>query len=143
MPNNNRHNNHDDDDPRIFAVDSCGVTESLPVHEIDKSRWAPQAFNHEKAVATADAPAILTRMEGEEKARKNRRGAQAHAPRPRKFGRNATWEEYPFASTYEGGAGATLTLSPGSVNSSHGNELKQFYARNNLKDGDRFAVRVK
>ncbi|WP_375540866.1 NucA/NucB deoxyribonuclease domain-containing protein [Streptomyces sp. TRM64462] len=52
------------------------------------------------------------------------------------------WEEYPFAHTYEGGAAATLTLSPGSVNSSHGSLLRWFWARNGIGDGDRFALRV-
>ncbi|MFC7916491.1 MULTISPECIES: NucA/NucB deoxyribonuclease domain-containing protein [unclassified Streptomyces] len=90
----------------------------------------------------AGAPAILTRHTSSSLERSNRRAAQAHAPRPRRFASNATWEEYPFAHTTEGGAGATLTLSPGSVNSSHGSLLRWFWARNNIQDGDRFAVRV-
>ncbi|MEW2634835.1 NucA/NucB deoxyribonuclease domain-containing protein [Streptomyces sp. NPDC048389] len=100
------------------------------------------AATQQRAVQ-AGAPAILTRRTGEPNHRRNRRHAQAHAPRPRQFASNATWEEYPFASSYEGGAGATLTLAPGTINSSHGNSLKEFYRQNKLKDGDKYVVRVK
>jgi large repetitive protein len=72
----------------------------------------------------------------------NRREAQAHAPRPTTFAPNATWEEFPFASTYEGGQGATLTLSPHGINSSHGGGLPHFYERNGLQDGDPYYVRT-
>jgi RHS repeat-associated protein len=128
--------------PREFAVNSSGVAESLPVHVIDSTAHAPQANNDLRALQNG-APAILTRRQASEATfRQVRRHAQAHAPRPRRFASNATWEEYPFASTYEGGAGATLTLSPGSVNSSHGNALKQFYQDAGVLDGNRFIVRV-
>ncbi|MBP5937330.1 hypothetical protein F3K43_16090 [Streptomyces sp. LBUM 1476] len=129
------------DDPRVFAVDSAGETEILPVHVIDSSTHAPQALNAQRATANG-SPAILTRHTSSALERRNRRAAQAHAPRPRQFAPNATWEEYPFAHTLEGGAGATLTLSPGSVKSSHGSLLRWFWTRNNVGNGDRFAVRV-
>ncbi|WP_308050725.1 ricin-type beta-trefoil lectin domain protein [Streptomyces sp. TRM72054] len=128
-------------DPRVFAVDSAGTAEILPVHVIDSATHAPQALNAQRAI-DAGAPAILTRHTSDALERRNRRAAQAHAPRPRRFAPNATWEEYPFAHTLEGGAGATLTLSPGSVNSSHGSLLRWFWARNNVGNGDRFAVRI-
>ncbi|MFI6662805.1 RHS repeat-associated core domain-containing protein [Streptomyces sp. NPDC050523] len=128
--------------PRVIAVDSAGEATVLPVHEIDSAAHAPQAANFEKAVASG-APAILTKgTGGEAVVRATRRQAQAHAPRPRQFAPNATWEEYPFASTAEGGAGATLTLSPGSINSSHGAALKGFYRDAGIGPGDQFAVRV-
>ena len=130
-----------DGDPRVFAVDSSGTAEELPVHVIDSATHAPQAANAQRAIDSG-APAILTRHTSRALERSNRRAAQAHAPRPRQFGSNGTWEEYPFAHTNEGGAGATLTLSPGSVNSSHGSLLRWFWARNNIRDGDRFAVRI-
>ncbi|MEU6352381.1 RHS repeat-associated core domain-containing protein [Streptomyces sp. NPDC047072] len=129
--------------PRVFAVDSAGETTILPVHEIDSAAHAPQAANFLKAVSNG-APAIVTRRGGgEAAARAARRQAQAHAPRPRQFAANATWEEYPFASTVEGGAGATLTLSPGSINSSHGWALKEFYRTAGVGPGDQFAVKVR
>ncbi|MFG3477883.1 NucA/NucB deoxyribonuclease domain-containing protein [Streptomyces sp. NPDC047980] len=115
----------------------------MPVHEIDANVHPVMAANFEKATANG-APAILSRWKVSEKLhQRNRNHAQRHAPRPRQFASNATWEEYPFASTYEGGQGATLTLAPGGMNSSHGNALKQFYANTGLQDGMPFLVRVK
>ncbi|WP_159394110.1 polymorphic toxin-type HINT domain-containing protein [Streptomyces sp. NRRL S-495] len=137
------HNSNSESCPIVFAVNSAGEATALPVHEIDSSAHAPQAENFLRAVADG-APAIVTkRSGGEAAARAARRQAQAHAPRPRRFAGNATWEEYPFASTVEGGQGATLTLSPGSINSSHGNSLKNFYRDANISPGDQFAVRVR
>ncbi|MFB7952758.1 NucA/NucB deoxyribonuclease domain-containing protein [Streptomyces sp. NPDC056045] len=125
----------------MFAVDSAGEAEILPVHVIDSSTHAPQASNAQRAI-DGGAPAILTRHTSDALERTNRRQAQAHAPRPRRFAPNASWEEYPFAHTLEGGRGATLTLSPSSVNSSHGSLLRWFWSRNNIGNGDRFAVRI-
>ncbi|MFI7366600.1 ricin-type beta-trefoil lectin domain protein [Streptomyces sp. NPDC050149] len=137
------HNANGDSCPIAFAVDSAGEATALPVHEIDSAAHAPQAANFQRAVADG-APAIVTRRAGgEAAARSARRQAQAHAPRPRRFAGNATWEEYPFASTVEGGRGATLTLSPGSINSSHGASLKNFYRDAGVNVGDQFLVRVR
>ncbi len=128
--------------PRVFAVDSGGEAASLPVHEIDSAVHGPQAANFLRAVNDG-APALVTRRAGGEAAtRAVRRQAQAHAPRPTLFAPNGTWEEYPFASTVEGGKGATLTLSPRSVNSSHGWTLKEFYKAAGLKVGDQYVVRI-
>ncbi|MFD5318538.1 DUF6531 domain-containing protein [Streptomyces sp. NPDC127098] len=129
--------------PREFVVDSAGVAESLPVHVIDSSRWRPQADNFLRATENG-APALVTYAQRtESQSRRVRRQAQAGRPRPRRFASDGTWEEYPFASTFEGGAGATLTLSPQSVNSSHGNALGQFYEDAGLSRGDQFLVRVR
>ncbi|WP_329377105.1 RHS repeat-associated core domain-containing protein [Streptomyces sp. NBC_01716] len=137
------HNANSDSCPIAFAVDSAGEATALPVHEIDSAAHAPQAANFQRAVADG-APAIVTRRGGgEAAARTARRQAQAHAPRPRRFAGNATWEEYPFASTVEGGRGASLTLSPGSINSSHGASLKSFYRGAGVNVGDQFLVRIR
>lgn len=123
-------------------MDSGGTAYELPVHEIDARIHPVMAANFEKAT-DGGAPAILTKMDGVNMHRKNRNSAQRHAPRPRVLGSNASWEEYPFASTYEGGQGATLTLAPESMNKSHGNALKAFYRAAGIGDGDPFVVRVK
>jgi RHS repeat-associated protein len=49
-------------------------------------------------------------------------------------------DEYPFASTWEGGAGATTALVPRSENSAQGGYLKGLYSR--LSDGQGFCVEV-
>jgi RHS repeat-associated protein len=51
-------------------------------------------------------------------------------------------DEYPFASTLEGGAGSWVGNIPGAQNSAQGNILMNFYRRNNVLPGDPFRVRV-
>jgi hypothetical protein len=48
--------------------------------------------------------------------------------------------EYPYASTYEGGAGASVNYVNAGDNSVHGNYLQNLYASNNYTDGFRFFV---
>ena len=56
---------------------------------------------------------------------------------------NWSWDEYPFASTNEGGAGAVVLPVPARENSVQGGKLSVFYRQNSLQDGDRFKVNVK
>jgi hypothetical protein len=128
-------------DPRIFVVDSAGETEVLPVFEYAAKDYPAQAASHKKAMDKG-ASAIGDKV-SKAQTRKNRRAAQAGRPRPKQIARNAEWEEYPYASTAQGGAGASLTLSVGSQNSSHGSLLRWFYWRNKIGVGDRFFIRVK
>ena len=51
--------------------------------------------------------------------------------------------EFPFASTKEGEKGARVKEVPAREQSVQGGKLSQFYQRNNIKDGDKFKVKVK
>jgi hypothetical protein len=51
-------------------------------------------------------------------------------------------DEYPFASTAEGGAGASTAAVPPSEQSSQGGTLSSFYTSNSLKAGSKFRVAV-
>ena len=51
-----------------------------------------------------------------------------------------TRDEYPFASTLEGGGGSWVGHIPSSQNSSQGGILKNFYQQNNIQPGMRFRV---
>jgi hypothetical protein len=53
-----------------------------------------------------------------------------------------TWEEAPYASTQEGGAGSTTTLISRIENSSQGGVLRSFYDRFGIGNGDRFYVTI-
>jgi len=52
------------------------------------------------------------------------------------------WDEYPYASTYEGGAGASVRAVPAPENALQGGLLSAFYKRNRLRDACRFFVAV-
>ncbi|MFG1842391.1 NucA/NucB deoxyribonuclease domain-containing protein [Micromonospora sp. NPDC049175] len=70
-------------------------------------------------------------------------------PRPGNLGTDAdgqalSWEEFPFASTNEGGAGATLRLINKAQNVSHGRDsLWPFLRDNGVGNGGSYSVRVK
>jgi hypothetical protein len=51
-------------------------------------------------------------------------------------------DEYPFASTYEGGSGAQVLGVPLAEQRIQGGSLSRFYQQNNIGDGDQFLVRV-
>ncbi|WP_416072187.1 NucA/NucB deoxyribonuclease domain-containing protein [Streptomyces sp. ME18-1-4] len=53
-----------------------------------------------------------------------------------------SWEGFPFASTYEGGSGATLRLMSRNENVAHGRDsLWPFLRDNGINDGDQYYVR--
>ena len=51
-------------------------------------------------------------------------------------------DEYPFASSKEGGTGAKTMLVPRAENNMQGGLLSGFYRKNNIADGDCFNVQV-
>ncbi|MBO0830734.1 MAG: hypothetical protein J2P29_02065, partial [Actinobacteria bacterium] len=133
--------------PRVFAVDSSGEATALPVYTIDSSLYPDVADNFNNAMANGESR-IVTRMTGRSAIRANRAAAQAGETRPDMLGMDAqggalSWEEFPFASTYEGGSGATLRLINRSQNISHGRDsLWPFLRDNGINDGDQYYVQV-
>ncbi|WP_442973739.1 NucA/NucB deoxyribonuclease domain-containing protein [Saccharothrix sp. NRRL B-16314] len=97
--------------------------------------------NFANAIASGKSP-IVTRLTGRSNIRANRNAAQSGAPRPGTLGSGLSWEEFPFASTREVGAGATLSLIPLTENSAHGlTSLWPFLRDNGVKSGDQYYVR--
>jgi Deoxyribonuclease NucA/NucB len=72
--------------------------------------------------------------------RKRKRRAECGDEPPLGFG--GTCDEYPFASTAEGGAGASTMGVDAVQNRSQGGYLSGFYERAKLKDGYQFYVYV-
>jgi hypothetical protein len=134
--------------PRVFAVDSSGEATALPVHEIDRARFPDVADNFDNAIANGKSP-IVNRLTGRSNIRANRNAAQAGQPRPGDLGTDAnggalSWEEFPFASTTQGGAGATLRLINRVQNTTHGREsLWPFLRDNGVNNGDPYYVRTR
>ncbi|MFG3292701.1 ricin-type beta-trefoil lectin domain protein [Streptomyces sp. NPDC048179] len=127
---------------RVFSVDSSGTATSLPVHEIDSSTYPGVADNFNNALANGESP-IVTRLTGRAAIRANRNAAQAGQPRPGTLMGGMSWEEFPFASTVEGGSGATLRLIPRNENVSHGRDsLWPFLRDNGINSGDQYYVRT-
>lgn len=96
------------------------------------------ASNVENAIANGH-PSVLTRMEDRALIRGNRRDALRGQPAP---GPRQSLDEYPFASTREGGAGSQVGAVPRSEQNCQGGCISQFYQQNGIRDGDKFKVEV-
>ena len=70
--------------------------------------------------------------------RRNRRQSGCHRLLPR---RGYSCDEYPFASTFQGGRGAVVRLVPIRENSIQGGMISAFYRRSRIGHGDCFRVR--
>jgi len=83
----------------------------------------------------AGAPMVLTRV-GSRASWSNRSAALQGQQRPA----GMSLDEYPFASSERGGAGATLRGVPVAEQNYQGGVLSQFYQSNGVKPGDSFRV---
>jgi hypothetical protein len=133
----------------IFAVDSNGSAESLPVFPNDSSLWQDVVDNFINALNAGESP-INTRVPGTRAQRKaqirsNRYQAQKGLPRPDSLGTDVngdrlSWEEYPYASSVQGGKGATTRLINRDQNSAHGRALGRWFEGNNVGPGASYYV---
>ena len=85
-------------------------------------------------------PSRLTRTTNRAQIRRNRRNAPCRHLRRRPAGHNC--DEYPFASTFQGGRGSVVRMVPRRENSIQGAVLGAFYRRNRIGHGGCFRVSV-
>lgn len=138
-----------------------GMEGQLPTFEVVRSRWPNIAEHTEEFLAQGDEEggAILTYMEerplapddpyraylGVQTNRdRNRLQAQTRGQQlvSSRHGRDTEIDEFPYASTYEGGIDSSIMHVPQSENRSHGGSLRGFFASSGLKDGYQFRVTV-
>ncbi len=105
----------------------------LPTLNIDLDRMPNIAENIQNAQANG-APDILTRTTDQARIAANRAAACID------FCGTGSPDEYPFASTYEGGKGAFVADVPQSEQNIQGGVLAQFYRIYGIQDGDQFKV---
>lgn len=114
------------------------VNNDIPTLEVKRSDMPNIASNIDDAISKG-APSQLSRVTSRSQIRKNRRAAlrgQTSA------GSGKSLDEYPFASTDQGGDGAFVRSVPAKEQSIQGGKMSQFYKKNNLKNGDSFNVKV-
>jgi hypothetical protein len=117
----------------IYGVSQ--TSEDLPTLSIDAKKMPNIAGN----IATAQVsgqPSILTRTTDQTILNAIRATACTG------YCGSLSPDEYPFASTYEGGAGAQIRGVPIREQRIQGGTLSKFYLNNNIGDGDKFKVRV-
>ncbi|MCU0350683.1 MAG: NucA/NucB deoxyribonuclease domain-containing protein [Flavobacterium sp.] len=109
---------------------------ALPAVTFDSAK-VPNIVSHIKAAQTAGKPKTLTRTTDATRISSNRSAACKN------FSGTGSCDEYPFASTYEGGAGASTRGVPSAEQSSQGGTLSAFYTANSIVDGSKFDVLTK
>lgn len=122
--------------PRVVDVVATGVAaKSLPTLEIDASRMPNIAKNVQSALDEGH-PGILSRTTDSSLIRSNRAAACEGFCGP------GSPDEYPFASTLQGGAGARVAGVPIGEQRIQGGVLSSFYQKYGIGEGDFFRVIV-
>ncbi|WP_429245254.1 NucA/NucB deoxyribonuclease domain-containing protein [Luteibacter sp. 621] len=105
---------------------------------VSKSRTPDTTADTADAIADGHSD-VLNRLEGRLKISANRRAALGgqSVPNP-----GQSLDEYPFASSQRGGAGACVLAVPREEQAIQGGKLSQFYQTYNLKRGDPFRVEI-
>jgi hypothetical protein len=113
--------------------------QGVPTLVIDSQKM-PTIAAHIRQAQASGYPRTLTRTTDQKRIKNNRKEACGNFTRPP----GKECDEYPFASTYEGGVGtgkrASVKAVPGHEQRVQGGTLSAFYRK--LKDGSKFQVCV-
>lgn len=93
------------------------------------------------AQALRGKPKILHYLKDSEIANRNRTAA-LRSFRNKPIAQDRSWDEYPFASTLEGGLNASVRAVPRSEQAEQAKVMRSFYAANKMTAGDPFKVEV-
>jgi Deoxyribonuclease NucA/NucB len=117
-----------------------GRERRLPVFVVNSDR-TPVIARHVRQALDAGYPSLLHRAPGNV-ARANRRAACGGWPR-RTSQTDPECDEYPFASAFEGGRGASVAPVPPLEQRRQGGLLLAFFTKENVQVGDPFLVVVR
>ncbi|PSU84437.1 hypothetical protein C0W42_22055 [Photobacterium kishitanii] len=124
-------------DPESFVSDVVDFI-AKPKIAFSKTHTPNIAENIENALKNG-APKTLNRVTNKSEIRKNRRKALRGMKAPDK---GLSLDEYPFASSKQGGEGAFVKPVPVTEQNIQGGMLSSFYKKHKLNDGDNFDVEV-
>ena len=115
--------------------------QSLPMYMINAQQM-PTIANHVYQAMQSGKPWQVTYIGADNNSLQRRNHDQAckYLPSPRPTGYEC--DEYPFASTYQGGTGSSAVLVPAHENHVQGGQLSTFYRSNNLRNGNQFLVGI-
>lgn len=123
------------------AATMVGVVQApgtLPVLEFDSTDFPKKTANMKKGMAGKDSKQ-LTRNTSKSAIRKNRRAALKGA---KKGPPGTSLDEFPFASSAQGGAGASVAAIPVAEQCAQGGKMSAFYKKHNIGNGDSFIVKI-
>lgn len=124
--------------PPMRITFGSAVESELPTIAFSKSQTPGIANNIEAALAEG-YPSVLTRLEGRDAIRAQRADALAGQAKPPS---GYSLDEFPFASSQQGGAGARVVQVPRTEQNIQGGMLSSFYQRYGITHGDPFNVIV-
>ena len=129
-------------DVEASSMQKVGDT-SNPVFRVSRKKHPNHARMLENAQKEGHSLKNLTRGSGTRAAQKNRYESQK-VMRKLRGGppKGYDYDEFPYASTKQGGGGAHVELVPSVENQSVGRDLGQFYKQNNLHEDDLFDVEI-
>ena len=116
-----------------YLTQGCGGCQKFVA--IDASKMPFIARNISTAWATGK-PVNLTKANAAQNAANRKVVCLPSFPRPH----GGQCDEYPFASSIEGGAGAQQQEVPGRENACQGGTLRAAYRREGIADGERYVV---
>jgi RHS repeat-associated protein len=115
----------------------AATPDPIPTVEFSRARGPGLGENFDEAVAQGH-PTTLNRITDTALRDRQRRDAlRGHAPAPE----GQSLDEYPFASTSQGGAGSNVRAVPREEQNYQGGVLSRFYQDHGVGDGDPFHVR--
>ena len=125
------------------SKDNNSSKSSVPEFEVSRSEYPNHAKMLENAQSEGHSLEGLERGEGTRAARKNRYESQKEI-RKKQGGppKGYDYDEFPYASTKQGGKGAHVEPVPSVENQAVGRDLGQFYRKYNIKCGDKFNIKI-
>ncbi len=113
------------------------------VFKISKKKYPNHTRMLENAQKNGHSLKGLKRGAGKRAAKKNRYEAQK-AIRKEQGGppKGFDYDEFPYASTKQGGSGAHVETVPSAENQAAGRDLGKFYRENNIKENDVFDIEI-
>jgi len=117
--------------------------DEVPIYELSRSNFEDHVKMVENAQKEGHSLKNLKRGKGTKAARKNRYQAQKEI-RKKQGGpkKDHDYDEFPYASTEQGGLGSHIEEVSSEVNQAAGRDLGKFYRENNIKHGDVFDIKI-
>ena len=133
-------------DPMGLGCENIGNVEEPkqnPVFEVSKSEYPNHVELLENAQKNGHSLENLQRNGGTKDARKNRYLSQKEIRKqqggpPKGF----DYDEFPYASTKQGGTGAEIKIVSSAENQAVGRDLGSFYQKNKIKENDFFDIKI-
>jgi uncharacterized Zn-binding protein involved in type VI secretion len=122
--------------PNAATMGGTQHAPALPVVEFSETDFPNKTKNMKKKMKKSKK---LTRQTPRRKIRKNRRAALKGV---KKATSGLSLDEFPFASSTQGGKGAAVAAIPVAEQNAQGGKLSSFYQNNNITNGKSYTIKI-